>query len=71
MFTIVVQHVSMLMGMSLLSIIYVKLFNDFCLFISDAKPTKTVRRTTVLKKEVVSVLKKEHLNVTKAGKKLW
>lgn len=37
------------------------------LFISEAKPQKAARRIKVVKKEVASLLKKEHLNVTKAG----
>lgn len=34
---------------------------------SDAGPQKAARRIKVVKTEVSSVLKKEHLNVTKAG----
>ena len=48
---------------SFLSIIHIKLF----FFISDAEPKKASRRIRVVKKKVVSVLKREHLNVTKAG----
>lgn len=44
-----------------------KLINQLCLFISDDKPKKAVRKIKVVKKEVASVLKKEHLNATKAG----
>ena len=48
----------------------VKLFNQLCLFISEAGPQKAEKVTKVVKKEAAPVLKKEQLDVTKAGNKL-
>ena len=49
---------------------YVKLLNQLCHFISDTEPKKAVSGIKIVKKEVASLLMKEHLNVTKAGEKI-
>ena len=51
-------------------ITYLKLFNQLCLFIPEAEPKKAEKVTKVIKKEAAPVLKKEQLDVTKAGNKL-
>jgi len=41
-----------------------------CLFIPEAGPKKAEKVTKVVKKEATPVLKKEQLDVTKAGNKI-
>lgn len=58
------MHIPGLLSLLLSSKVLKLLDELFCLYVTDTKVKKAIK---VVKKDVVSVLKKEHLNVTKAG----